>query len=83
MTTTIEALTLVLDIQGEQTLLILLYHAPSTIHSFITDSIELIENVRSTVNATRILLLGNFNLDQMLLENVNKRHPLTQRFHLQ
>ena len=83
MTTTIEALTLVFDIQREHTLLILLYHASSTIHSFITDSIELIENVRSTVNVTRILLLGNFNLDQMLLENVNKRHPLTQRFHLQ
>ena len=35
----------------------------------------------STVNVTRILL-GDFNLDQMLQENVNKMHPLTQRFQL-
>ena len=41
---------------------------------------QLIENVLSTVNVTRILLLGDFNLDQVLQENVNKMHPLTQRF---
>ena len=34
------------------------------------------------VNVTRILLLGDFNLDQMLQEIVNKMHPLTQPFHL-
>ena len=80
--TTIETLTLVLDINGKHTLLILLYRPPGTIHSFVTDLIQLIENVLSTVNVTRILLIGDFNLGQVLQENVNKMHPLTQRFHL-
>ena len=66
VTTTIENLTLVLDIKREHTLLILLYLPSGTIHGFITDLIQLIENVMSTVNVTRILLLGDFNLDQML-----------------
>ena len=81
MATTLETLTLVLDIKGEHILLILLYCPPGAIYSFVTDLIQLIENVLSTVNVTRILLLGDFNLDQMLQESVNKMHPLTQRFH--
>ena len=72
VTTTIETLTSVLDMKWEHTLLILLYRGPGTIHSFVTDLIEPIENVLSNVNATRILLFGDFNLDQMLQENVNK-----------
>ena len=68
--------------QREHTLLILLYRAPGIIYSFVTDLIELIDKFQSTVNATTVLLLGNFNLDQMLQEIVNKMHPLTQRFHL-
>ena len=48
----------------------------------MTDKMQLLENVLSIVNVTRILLLGDFNLDQMLQENVNKMHRLTQRFHL-
>ena len=40
---------------------------------------QLAENFQSTVNVTRILLLGDFNLDQ-LQENVNKIHPLTFSF---
>ena len=85
MTITIETLTLVLDIKREHILLskgISLYRPPGTIHSFVTDLIQLVENVLSFVNVTRILVLGDFNLDQMLQEIVNKMHPLTQRFHL-
>lgn len=63
--TTIETLTLILDIKREHTSLILLYRAPGTVHSFI-DLIELIENVLSIVKVTRTFLLGDFNLDQML-----------------
>ena len=62
-------------------MLILLYHLPNTIHSFLADLIQLIEKDMPTVNVTRILF-GDFNLDQMLQENVNKMHPLTQRFQL-
>ena len=63
--TTIETFTLILDIKREHTLLILLYRAPGTVHSFI-DLIELIENVLSIIKVTRTFLLGDFNLDQML-----------------
>ena len=65
MATTIETFTLILDIKREHTLLILLYRAPGTVHSFI-DLTELIENVLSIIKVTRTFLLGDFNLDQML-----------------
>ena len=58
MTTTTQTLTFVLDIRGEHALLILLCRPPGTIHSFVADLIQLIENVLSTVNVTRILLLA-------------------------
>ena len=45
-------------------------------HSLVTDLVQLIENILSAVNVTRILPLGNFNLDQMLQENVNKMYAL-------
>ena len=70
VTITIETLTLVLDIKREHTLLskgISLYRPPGTIHSFVTDLIQLVENVLSFVNVTRILVLGDFNLDQNFL----------------
>ena len=63
-------------------IILLRYHPPGIIHSLVIDLIQLIENVLSTVNVTRILLFGDFNLDRMLQENVNKMHLLTQRFHL-
>ena len=59
MTTTTKTFTFVLDIKGEHALLILPCRPPGTIHSFVTDLIQLIENVLSTVNVTRILLLGD------------------------
>ena len=51
--TTIETLSLLLDIKGEHTLLILLYRPLGTIHSFVTDLIQLIEYVLFTVNFNR------------------------------
>ena len=33
-------------------------------------------------NLKKLRLLGDFNLDQMLQENVNRMHPITERFNL-
>ena len=51
--TTIETLSLLLDIKGEHTLLILLYRPLGTIRSFVIDLIQLIEYVLFTVNFNR------------------------------
>ena len=51
--TTIETLSLLLDIKGEHTLLILIYRPLGTIHSFVIDLIQLIEYVLFTVNFNR------------------------------
>ena len=51
--TTIETSSLLLDIKGEHTLLILLYRPLGTIRSFVIDLIQLIEYVLFTVNFNR------------------------------
>ena len=51
--TTIETLSLLLDIKGEHTLLILIYRPLGTIHSFVIDLRHLIEYVLFTVNFNR------------------------------
>ena len=51
--TTIETLSLLLDIKGEHTLLMLLYRPLGTIRSFVIDLIQLIEYVLFTVNFNR------------------------------
>ena len=56
VTTTRDTLTLVLDTKGEYKYY---FNRPSgAIHSCVTDLIQLKENILSTVNVTRILLLG-------------------------
>ena len=77
-----EILLLILNIKGEPTLFVLLYRAPGAINSFVQDLLEYLEEVFSFVSVARTLLLGDFNLDQMLVENVNRLYPLEQRFNL-
>ena len=81
-TTTTKTFTFVLDIKGEHALLILLCRPPGTIHSFVTDLIQLVENVLSTAKLLEFYFLATLNLDQMLQENVNKMHSLIRCFHL-
>ena len=47
--------------------------------SFIDDFILLINELPTQ---RRMLIVGNFNLDQMLLEHLTKFYPLIQSFNL-
>ena len=68
-----------LEIGKNTFLLVIVYRAPSTVDSFINDFILLMIELPSQ---RRILIVGHFNLDQMLPENVAKIAPLIQNFNL-
>ena len=81
--TEMEVLTLLIDVNGECILLLLLYRAPGPVGAFIDDLIALLENILEHIlPIDRILLVGDFNLDMMLDENIHKTNPLLQRFNL-
>ena len=73
---------LLLDVNGLRILLVLLYRAPGPAGTFVDDLIVLIETILNDIHPVdRILLIGDFNLDQMLDENIHTTNPLLQRFH--
>ena len=74
----LEVLSIVLEIE-ETILLIIVYHMPGPLGSFIDDFILLINELPTQ---HRILIVGDFNLDQMLSEHVAKFDPLIQSFSL-
>ena len=79
--TVLEVLALLIDVNEECILLLLLYRVPGAVGSFVDDLIALLENILNDIpSVDRILLVGDFNLDQMLDENVRKTNPLLQRF---
>ena len=80
--TVMEVLALLLDLNGGHILLVLLYRAPGPAGTFVDDLIVLIETILNDIHPVdRILLIGDFNLDQMLDENIHTTNPLLQRFH--
>ena len=74
-----EVLPVLLEIGKETLLLVIVYRMPGLLDTLIDDFIFLI-NELSTQH--RILIVGDFNLDQMLAENVAKADPLIQIFNL-
>ena len=74
--TTIEVLVLLLDVKGEPTLLLLLHGAGGPIDSFITDLMELLVGSLPFVKLLEYYFYDDFNLDQLLGENVNRMHLL-------
>ena len=72
-------LLVVLEIEKEILLLIIVYCIPGLLGTFIYDFILLI---RELPTKHRILIVGDFNLDQMLPENVAKVDPLLQNCNL-
>ena len=68
-----------LEIGKETLLLVIVYRMPGLLDTLIDDFIFLI-NELSTQH--RILIVGDFDLDQMLAENVAKADPLIQIFNL-
>ena len=69
----LEVLPFVLEIERETILLVIVYRMPGPLVSFI-------ENFISLITQHRMLIVSNFNLDQMLPEHVAKVNPLIQNF---
>ena len=75
----LEVLPIVLEIEKETTLLVIVYCMPGPLGSFIDDFISLINEMPTQ---HRVLVVGDFNLDRMLLDHVAKFDPLIQNFNL-
>ena len=75
----LEVLPIVLKIEKETVLLVIVYRMPGPLGSFIGDFISLINELPTQ---HRMSIVGDFNLDQMLLEHVAKVNPLIQNFNL-
>ena len=69
----LEVLPIVLEIEKETFLLLIVYRMPGPLGSFIDDFILLITELPKK---HRMLIVGEFNLDQMLPEHVAKIDPL-------
>ena len=75
----LEILPIVLEIEKETFLLVIVYLMPGPLGSFIDDFILLINQLPTQ---HRMLIVSDFNLDQMLPEHVAKVDPLIQNFNL-
>ena len=76
---TLEVLPIVLEIGKETFVLVIVYHATSPV-GFLIDGFILLMNELST--QYRILIVGNFNLDQFFSKIVVKIAPLIQNLNL-
>ena len=73
-----EVFSVVLEIEKEN-LLVIVYRIPVPLGTFIDDIILLISELPTQ---QRIWIVGDFNLDQILSQNVAKVDPLIQNFNL-
>ena len=73
----LEVLPIVLEIQKETILLVIVYRMPGFLGYFIDDFISLINELPTQ---HRMMIFGDFNVDQMLLEHVAKVDSLIQSF---
>ena len=64
-----------LEIQKGTILLVIVYRVAGPLGSFIDDFVSLINELPEQ---HRVLIVGDFNLDQMLPEHVDKVQPLIQ-----
>ena len=75
----LEVLPVKLETEKETLLLVIVYRVPGPLGTFIDDFILFINELPTQRS---ILIVGDFNLDQMLPENVAKVDPLIQNFNL-
>ena len=75
----LEVLPVVMEIEKESYLLVIVHCMPGPLGSFIDDFILLINELSAQ---HRMLIIGDFNFDQMLPEHVAKVYPLIQNFNL-
>ena len=69
MPSVLEVLSIVLEIERETILLVIMYYMPGPLGSFIDNFISLINELPTQ---HRMLIAGDFYLDQMLPEHVTK-----------
>ena len=77
-THSLEMLPVLVEIEKELVLIVLLYRAPGPLGTFINDLIEELDDLPTTEYKT--LVVGDFNLDQMLIENEEKFNPIITEF---
>ena len=70
---------MVMEINGESVLVVLVYRMPGPLGTFIADLIQIVSEFPTQ---HRTLIMGDFNLDQMLPENVTKLLPFFEYFNL-
>ena len=75
----LEASQVVLEIEQETLLLVIVYCIPGPLGTSIDHFILLMNELQTK---HRILIVGDFNLDQILRENFPKVDPLIQNFNL-
>ena len=75
----LEILPVLIEIENERVLLVLVYRKPGPLGNFIY---ELVEQVTELPTENRVLIVGDFNLDQMLPENIEKLNPIIEHFNL-
>ena len=76
----LELLPVLCKIQDEYVLIVLVYRPPGTVGMFLQVLISQLS--RLPIDKYRTLIIGDFNLDQMLQENVQLLTPLISRFGL-
>jgi len=79
-TDVLQLLPVVIKIEDEQILLVLVYRHPGPMHTFIQSLIHQLSILPT--DKYRVMIVGDFNMDQMLSENVEKLQPLLTRFNL-
>ena len=72
-------LPIVLEIEKDTILLVIVYRMPAPLGSFIDDFISLIIELPTQ---HMMLIVGDFNLDQMLPEHAAKVNPPIRNFNL-
>ena len=78
-TNTLEILPVLVEIRNECILIVLVYRTPGPLGTFIND---LIEQLRDLPTQHRVIILGDFNADQMLPANEETFVPLIEEFNL-
>ena len=76
-THSLEMLPVLVEIEQEHVLVVVVYRAPGPLGTFIDD---LIEELNDLPTGYRTLVVGDFNLDQMLIENEEKFNPIITEF---
>ena len=78
----LEILPVVMEVEDECVLLVLLYRKPGPVGNFVNDLIEELRQLSTDTGCTRTLIVGDFNMDQLLEANVEKFNRLIDEFRL-